>query len=111
MSKEFQHIRIEHVKCLNWWFWTRESFSSINHGIVEIFTDADLIATKWFEWLIFMAAIPYAYAICFNLAAVYRKKYVTDSVKSGQPFMVYNKKNIEYFALLEKLCGDHNEHG
>ena len=111
MNKEFEHIRLEHVECLSWWFWTRESFSAINNGIVEVFTDPDPIANNVWEWMLLMASIPYAYAICFNLAAAYRKKYVIGSVKSDQPFIIYNKKNIEYFTLLEKLCGDHYEHG
>ena len=109
MSKEFQYIRIEHAECLNWWFWTRESFAAINSGVAEVFTDPDPIAGCIWEWVVLFASIPYAYAICFNLAASYRKKYIMGSIKSDSPFMVYNKKNIEYFALLEKLCGDHNE--
>ena len=102
--KEFEHIRIEHVKCLSWWFWTRESFSAINYGIAEIFSyPINISGIK--EWSLISLSIPYAYLICCNLAAAYRKKYVTDNIKAGHPFLVYNKNNIEYFAILEKLCG------
>ena len=104
--KEFEHIRIEHVECLSRWFWIRETFSAINYGIVEVFSDPVPVASDIKEWALLLMSIPYAYLICTNLAAAYRKEYVITSIKDDCPFLVYNKKSIAYFTILEMLCGD-----
>ena len=106
--KIFKHIRMEHVTDLGWWFWTREAFSAISNGIAKEFDDG---IPDWDckEWAVMPMMIPYAYLISFNYAAYLRWKYVTDSIKCRSPFPMYNKKNIEYFTLLEMLCGSHNE--
>jgi len=101
-------LNSRYVADISYWFWYRESWTAILTVVAEIYAEtwddppAIWKLRTWFELLL----VPLLAIILILFAgAPICKRNAIRAAKDQHELPVYNKKNIEYFTMLNHLYG------
>ena len=114
MSKYFCDLKPNIVEGTTYWFWYKEGISSLNSIYPVLYHGFD--STKFSEWIslgivifLMIFIMPILYTIGNFYIASRFKKQVVKAVADGKCLEIHNKRNIEYFTMMELLCNEPKE--
>lgn len=112
--KSFRYIKKEHLNGLGAWFWVKENFTFISDTTSDIWesfrhTSVFDLTLRDLGFLIF--GIPTGFCIGLVIGPWLRRNEAYHSLEIGDRIIAYNKKNIEYFTLLDTLADDGSYNG